>query len=59
MSTNELSSELSIEVLQASLDAKIGDSFHTLDTDPDVLSQLLADKRSGAARRDNHLSPES
>lgn len=50
MSTNELSSELSIEVLQASLDAKIGDSFYTLDTDPDVLSQLLADKRSENTR---------
>ncbi|MCC5654617.1 site-specific integrase [Nostoc sp. XA013] len=50
MSTNELSGELSIEVLQASLDAKIGDSFYTLDTDPDVLSQLLADKRSENTR---------
>ncbi|MCC5621028.1 tyrosine-type recombinase/integrase [Nostoc sp. CHAB 5715] len=39
-------SELSIKVLHASLNARIGDSFHTLDTDPDVLSQLLADKRS-------------
>jgi integrase/recombinase XerC len=38
---------LSIEVLNASLDAKVGTSFsHTLNTDPDVLSQLLADKRS-------------
>jgi integrase/recombinase XerC len=46
MSTNELESQLSIKLLHDSLHAKIGDSFHTLDTDPDVLSQLLADKRS-------------
>lgn len=38
---------LSIEVLNASFDASVGTSFsHTLNTDPDVLSQLLADKRS-------------
>ncbi|MEA5583759.1 tyrosine-type recombinase/integrase [Nodularia harveyana UHCC-0300] len=38
---------LSTEVLNASLDASVGTSFsQTLNTEPDVLSQLLADKRS-------------
>ncbi|MEG3958687.1 tyrosine-type recombinase/integrase [Microcoleus sp. herbarium2] len=43
--------ELSIARLEASLDAKIERYFDTLDTDPDVLKQLLADKRSENTRR--------
>jgi len=43
--------ELSIAHLEASLDAKISRHFNTLDTDPDVLKQLLADKRSENTRR--------
>jgi integrase/recombinase XerC len=38
--------ETSVEILNASLSAKIERHFDTLDTDPDVLEQLLADKRS-------------
>lgn len=38
--------ETSIEILNASLNAKIERHFDTLDTDPDVLEQLLSDKRS-------------
>jgi integrase/recombinase XerC len=41
----------SIEFLKSSLNAKIERHFHTLDTDPDVLSQLLADKRCLNTRR--------
>jgi len=41
----------SIAALEASLDAKIESYFDTLDTDPDVLKQLLADKRSENTRR--------
>ena len=41
----------SLQTLNASLDAKIERHFHTLDTDPDVLSQLLADKRSPNTKR--------
>jgi integrase/recombinase XerC len=37
--------------LEASLDAKIERYFDTLDTDPDVLKRLLADKRSENTRR--------
>lgn len=40
-----------IQHLNASLDAKIEKHFDTLDTDPDVLAQLLADKRSENTRR--------
>ena len=43
--------ELSIARLEANLDAKIERYFDTLDTDPDVLKQLLADKRSENTRR--------
>jgi integrase/recombinase XerC len=43
--------ELSIARLEASLDAKISRHFDTLDTDPDVLKQLLANKRSENTRR--------
>jgi integrase/recombinase XerC len=43
--------ELSIARLEASLDAKISRHFDTLDTNPDVLKQLLADKRSENTRR--------
>jgi integrase/recombinase XerC len=43
--------ELSIARLEASLDAKISRHFDTLDTYPDVLKQLLADKRSENTRR--------
>jgi integrase/recombinase XerC len=43
--------ELSYPRLEASLDAKISRHFATLDTDPDVLKQLLADKRSENTRR--------
>ncbi len=46
-----IESDLSIQPLQASLDAKIGVAFAPLDTDPDVLAQLLADKRSINTRR--------
>jgi len=35
--------DFSIVALEASLDAKIERYFDTLDTDPDVLKQLLAD----------------
>lgn len=41
----------SIAALEASLDAKIERYFDTVDTDPDVLKQLLADKRSENTRR--------
>jgi integrase/recombinase XerC len=37
--------------LEASLDAKIERYFDSLDTDPDVLKRLLADKRSENTRR--------
>ncbi len=40
-----------IVALEASLDAKIERYFDPLDTDPDVLKQLLADKRSENTRR--------
>jgi len=40
-----------ITVLNASFNAKIERHFDTLDTDPDVLAQLLADKRSENTRR--------
>jgi integrase/recombinase XerC len=43
--------ELSIARLEASLDAKISRYFDTLDTEPDVLKQLLAHKRSENTRR--------
>jgi len=43
--------DFSIAALEASLDAKIERYFDTLDTDPDVLKQLLADKRSENTRR--------
>jgi len=43
--------ELSTARLEASLNAKIERHFDTLDTDPDVLKQLLADKRSENTRR--------
>ncbi len=43
--------ETSIVTLNASLDAKIERYFDPLDTDPDVLKQLLADKRSENTRR--------
>lgn len=46
-----LNSETSIATLNASLDAKIERYFDPLDTDPDVLKQLLADKRSENTRR--------
>lgn len=46
-----IESDLSIQPLEASLDAKIGVAFSPLDTDPDVLAQLLADKRSANTRR--------
>jgi hypothetical protein len=42
--------DFSIVALEASLDAKIERYFDTLDTDPDVLKQLLADKRSENTR---------
>lgn len=41
----------SIKFLNASLNAKIERHFHNIDTDPDVLSQLLADTRSENTRR--------
>lgn len=42
----------SIQPLEASLSAKIERHFNTsLDTDPDVLAQLLADKRSPTTRK--------
>jgi integrase/recombinase XerC len=43
--------ELSIARLEASLDAKMSKYFDTLDTNPDVLKQILADKRSENTRR--------
>jgi integrase/recombinase XerC len=43
--------DFSIVRLEASLDAKIERYFDTVDTDPDVLKQLLADKRSENTRR--------
>ena len=46
-----LKTENSIVALNASLDAKIERYFDPLDTDPDVLKQLLADKRSENTRR--------
>jgi integrase/recombinase XerC len=45
--------ELSYARLEASLDAKIERYFDTLDTDPDVLKRLLADKRSENKGRGN------
>ncbi|NET62493.1 MAG: tyrosine-type recombinase/integrase [Symploca sp. SIO2E6] len=41
----------SLSPLEHSLNAKIERHFDTLDTDPDVLTQLLADKRSPNTRR--------
>lgn len=41
-----------IQLLESSLEAKIGKSFPTLDNDPDVLQQLLEDKRSPNTRRE-------
>jgi integrase/recombinase XerC len=46
-----LKTESSIITLNTSLDAKIERYFDPLDTDPDVLKQLLADKRSENTRR--------
>ncbi len=46
-----MKAKLSIARLEASLDAKIERYFDTLDTDPDVLKQLLAEKRSENTRR--------
>jgi integrase/recombinase XerC len=46
-----MKAELSIARLEASFDAKIERYFDTLDTEPDVLKQLLADKRSENTRR--------
>lgn len=46
-----IESNLSIQPLEASLNAKIEVAFTPLDTDPDVLAQLLADKRSPNTRR--------
>jgi integrase/recombinase XerC len=43
--------ELQIQPLKASLNAKIERHFDPLDTDPDVLAQLLSDKRSPNTRR--------
>ncbi len=43
--------EISVEILNASLSAKIERHFDTLDTDPDVLEQLLSDKRSPNTRQ--------
>ena len=43
--------EHSLATLKASLDAKIERHFDTLDTEPDVLSQLLADQRSVNTKR--------
>lgn len=40
-----------ISVLKASFNAKIERHFDTLDTDPDVLEQLLSDKRSPNTRK--------
>lgn len=42
--------DISIVHLETSLNAKIERHFQTLDTDPDVLAQLLADKRSPNTR---------
>jgi integrase/recombinase XerC len=39
---NKIETELSIVALEASLDAKIERYFDPLDTDPDVLKQLLS-----------------
>lgn len=41
-----------IQKLESSFNAKIGDSFPTLDHDPDVMKQLLEDKRSPNTRRE-------
>lgn len=46
-----MNSELLTVNLEASLEAKFNRHFETLDTDPDVLQQLLADKRSENTRR--------
>lgn len=46
-----IKTELVTTRLEASLNAKIERHFDTLDTDPDVLKQLLADKRSENTRR--------
>jgi integrase/recombinase XerC len=46
-----LKTESSIITLNVSLDAKIERYFDPLDTEPDVLKQLLADKRSQNTRR--------
>ena len=43
--------ERSIQPLEASLNAKIERHFDSLDTDPDVLSHFLADKRSANTKR--------
>jgi integrase/recombinase XerC len=48
---NKTDLDISIVALESSLDAKIERYFDTLDTDPDVLKQLLADKRSENTRR--------
>ncbi|NEP12018.1 MAG: tyrosine-type recombinase/integrase [Symploca sp. SIO1A3] len=42
----------SLSLLEQSLNAKIERHFDTLDTDPDVLQQLLADKRSPNTKRE-------
>jgi integrase/recombinase XerC len=46
-----LKTESSIITLNVSLDAKIERYFDPLDIEPDVLKQLLADKRSQNTRR--------
>ena len=46
-----MKAEVSIARLESSLNAKIERYFDTLDTNPDVLKQLLADKRSENTRR--------
>lgn len=50
MSNLEPTINKEISVLEASLSAKIEKHFNTLDTDPDVLDQLLSDKRSQNTR---------
>jgi len=51
MSNFEPIQQPEISVLKASFNAKIERHFDPLDTDPDVLAQLLADKRSENTRR--------
>ncbi|MEP6501422.1 hypothetical protein [Microcoleus vaginatus] len=46
-----MKAEVSIARLESSLNAKIERYFDTLDTNPDVLKQLLADKRPENTRR--------